>query len=152
QTVSVTMVVSPANVELLTNGGLESSAGWTWSNTYYWTNGAFPHSGSGYAFLGQNDGTTGWLYPQIDIPACASGTLSYWVNVTTSETTTTSPWDVLSVDLYDASSNWLRNVGSYSNLNAGASGVYTQQSFDVSELRKQTVFLQFYGSTDGSKP
>ena len=143
---------TPAGNELLTNGGFEGSASpWVTSGTgFSWSNGAYPHSGTGYTILGINNSSTGQEYQQVTIPAAATANLTFWLNVTSSETTTTTQFDKLFVEVRDTAGNLLTTVATYSNLNKGTAGVYSQKSFSLAAYRGQTVRVQFRSTMDSS--
>lgn len=137
---------------LLVNGGFEGSASpWTTSGTgFSWSNGAYPRSGTGYAIFGINNNSTGQAYQQVTIPSSAAGTLSFWLNVTSSETTTTTQYDKLFVEVRNTSGTLLTTLATYSNLNKGTAGAYSQKSFNVAAYKGQTVRIQFRSTMDSS--
>jgi hypothetical protein len=139
--------------ELLVNGGFEGSLS-PWVNSgsgaFYTANGSYPRSGTGYVYFGVNNSVSGQSYQQVTIPSTATGTLSFWLNVTSSETTTTTQYDKLFVEIRNTSGSLLRTVTTYSNLNKGTAGVYSQKSFDVSAYKGQTVRIQFRSTMDSS--
>ncbi len=144
---------TPSGSELLTNGGFEGSASpWAGSGSgyFYTANGNYPHGGTGYIYFGVNNSVSGQSYQQVTIPTTATGTLSFWLNVTSSETTTTTQYDKLFVEIRNTSGSLLKTVATYSNLNKEAAGVYSQKSFDVSAYKGQTVRVQFRSTTDSS--
>lgn len=148
KTVPVTLTILPALAELLINGGFEDpTAGWTFNNAY-WTNASFPHTGTGYSFLGNADNTIGSEFQQVFIPPWASGTLTFWLSISTNETTTTTAFDKLFVEVTDYTGTVLTTLATYSNLNAGP---YSQKSFSLAAYKGQTVRIQFRGTTDGAK-
>jgi subtilisin family serine protease len=70
---------TPTGSELIVNGGLEGSVSpWVGSGTgfFYIANGNFPHSGTGYTYLGVNDSVTGQVYQTVTIPASANADLT----------------------------------------------------------------------------
>jgi hypothetical protein len=137
--------------ELITNGGFEGSAtGWTLSGTAAWSNGAYPHSGTGYTLMGSNVTSTGAEYQQITIPTTATGTLTFWLNVTSDETTTTTAYDNEYVEVRNTAGTLLATLATYSNLNKGTAGVYSQKSLSVAAYKGQTVRIQFRNSSDSS--
>jgi len=145
---------STGGSELLSNGGFEGSASpWAGSGTgyFYTANGSYPHGGTGYIYFGVNNSVSGQSYQQISIPTTATGTLTFWLNVTSSETTTTTQYDKLFVEIRNTSGSLLKTVATYSNLNKGTAGVYSQKSFDVSAYKGQTVRVQFRSTTDSSE-
>ncbi|GGV04480.1 hypothetical protein GCM10010260_46940 [Streptomyces filipinensis] len=138
--------------QLLGNSGFESGNG-TWSATsgvITNSSGESAHSGSYYAWLdGNGTATTDTLSQSVTIPsACSSAKLSFSLHVDTAETTTSTAYDTLKVQVLNSSGTVLGTLATYSNLNA-ASG-YTQRSFDLSGYAGQTVTLKFTG-TEGSK-
>jgi subtilisin family serine protease len=142
----------PGGAELLVNGGFEgSSSPWVTSGTgYAWSTGAYPQAGTGYSILGLSNNATGQAYQQVSVPTTASGAFTFWLNVTSSETTTTTVYDRLFVEVRNTSGALLATVATYSNLNKGTAGVYTQRSFDLSAYRGQTVRVQFRSTMDSS--
>ncbi len=142
----------PGGAELLVNGGFEgSSSPWVTSGTgYAWSTGAYPQAGTGYSILGLSNNATGQAYQQVSVPTTASGAFTFWLNVTSSETTTTTVYDRLFVEVRNTSGALLATVATYSNLNKGTAGVYTQRSFNLSAYRGQTVRVQFRSTMDSS--
>jgi hypothetical protein len=68
--------------------------------------------------------------------------LTYYLSISTSETTTTTAYDKLSVSVNGTT------VGStYSNLNAGA---YAQRQVTLSSYAGQTVTIKWTGTEDAS--
>jgi Zn-dependent metalloprotease len=139
--------------EILTNGGFEGSASpWALSGSgaFYTANGNYPHGGTGYVYFGVNNSVTGQAYQQVSIPSGATGSLSFWLNVTSNETTTSTQYDKLFVEIRNTSGSLLKTLATYSNLNKGTAGSYSQKSFDVSAYKGQTVRVQFRVTTDSS--
>jgi Zn-dependent metalloprotease len=138
---------------LLINGGFEGSASpWVGSGSgyFYTNNGNYPRGGTGYIYFGVNNSVTGQAYQQVSIPSTATGTLSFYLNVTSSETTTTTAYDRLFVEVRNTSGTLLATLGSYSNLNKAAAGVYTLRTLNASAYRGQTVRIQFRSTMDSS--
>jgi subtilisin family serine protease len=96
--------------ELLLNRGFESGAvNWT-ATAGVITNstGQTPRTGAFYAWLdGYGTTHTDSLFQQITIPAIERNTvtLSFWLKITTAETTTTTAFDRLQVQTFASSSN-----------------------------------------------
>lgn len=146
--------------ELIRNGGFEgtvSSADWVLTGNFQadsrFTN---VHTGSGYAYLANTDGSSGnsisgTLYQQVTIPSSASSaTLNFWTKITTSETTTTAANDVMTVQVMNSTgTSLLQSAATYSNLNASSSYVQRTISLDRA-LIGQTVRLVFSASTNAS--
>ncbi|MFJ4522129.1 hydrolase [Streptomyces sp. NPDC088810] len=137
--------------QLLGNSGFESGSS-TWSATSgVITNstGEPARSGSYYAWLdGNGSAATDTLAQSVTIPSGCSARLSFYLHVDTAETSTSTAYDTLKVQVLNGSGTVLGTLATYSNLNA-ASG-YTQRSFDLSGYAGQTVTLKFTG-TEGSK-
>ncbi|MFR9793011.1 hydrolase [Streptomyces sp. MB22_4] len=138
--------------QLLGNNGFESGST-VWGGTSgVITNSTSEaaHSGSYYAWLdGYGTATTDTLSQSVTVPAgCTSAKLSFYLHVDTAETSTSTAYDTLKVQVLNSSGTVLGTLATYSNLNA-ASG-YTQRSFDLSSYAGQTITLKFTG-TEGSK-
>jgi hypothetical protein len=143
--------------QLLGNPGFENGS----SNAAPWTvtsgvidNSAFeaPHTGSWKAWLnGYGSVHTDSILQQVSIPSTATQVaLSLWLHIDTAETTTTTAYDTLKVQLRNSSGTVLTTLATYSNLNAGAG--YSQASFDVSSYKGQTIQIFLVGTEDaGSK-
>ncbi|MDQ3130153.1 MAG: M4 family metallopeptidase [Acidobacteriota bacterium] len=148
-----TATPTPGGSELLINGGFETSASpWVGSGTgyFYTANGNYPRGGTGYIYFGVNNSVSGQSYQQVSIPTTAAGTLTFWLNVTSSETTTTTQYDKLFVEVRNTSGTLLATLATYSNLNKGTAGVYSQKSLNLSAYKGQTVRVQFRSTTDSS--
>lgn len=149
---SVTVTVGTTGTELLTNGGFEtSSSPWVLSGTgaSYTANGTGAHGGTGYVSLGLGNNRTGQVYQQIAIPSgSAVPNLTFWLSVTSAETTTTTQFDKLFVEVRNTAGTLLATLATYSNLNKGA---YAQRGpFDLSAYKGQTVRVQFRSTMDSS--
>ena len=108
------------------------------------TSGQTPHSGTRYAWLdGYGTTHTDTLQQTVTIPAgCTSYSLSFWLHIDSTETTTSTQFDRLTVQLGTTT------LATYSNLNK-ASG-YSQKTFNVAGFAGQTVALKFTGTEDSS--
>lgn len=137
----------------MVNGGFEASASpWVGSgNGYFYTaNGNAPHSGTGYIYFGVNNRATGQAYQTVSIPTSAAGTLGFWLNVTSSETTTTTAYDKLFVEVRNPSGTLLATLATYSNLSKTTQGNYSQKTFNIAAYKGQTVRIQFRSTMDSS--
>jgi Zn-dependent metalloprotease len=132
--------------QLLGNPGFETGSAAPWSATAgVIDNTTSPpaHSGTWKAWLdGYGTTHTDTLAQTVTIPANCRATLTFWVNISTSETTTTTAYDKLTVQAGSTT------LATYSNLNK-TSG-YVQKSLDVSPLAGQTVTIKFTGTEDSS--
>ena len=150
--VSVTVSNATGGGELIVNGGFEGSAApWTLAGNAYWSTGAYPHSGTGYTVLGAYNFASGSEYQTVSIPASHPANLTFWLNITTSESLTTA-YDFLYVEVRSTSGALLGTLGSYSNRNATTIGSYSQKSFSLASWRGQTVRVQFRATTDITLP
>ena len=117
---------------------------------FYTNNGNYPQGGTGYVYFGVYNSISGQAYPQVSIPSNATGTLSFWLNVTSSETTTTTAYDRLFVEVRNTSGTLLQTLATYSNLNKTTAGNYSLKSLNLSAYRGQTVRIQFRCTMDSS--
>jgi hypothetical protein len=146
----VTVTVSNATTgELLVNGGFEGSATpWVLSGNAYWSSGGYAHGGAGYTVLGYYNNASGAEYQTVTIPSAATGALTFWLNVTSAETTTTTVYDRFYVEVRSTTGTLLGTLATYSNLDKGTLGVYSQKSVSLAAWRGQTVRVQFRATTD----
>jgi Zn-dependent metalloprotease len=140
---------------LFSNGGFETSVSPTvlsGTGALYVANGNFPKTGTGYIYFGAANSVTGTAYQQIAIPSTAtSANLTFWLNVSSDETTTTTQYDQMFVEVRNTSGTLLATLATYSNLNKATAGSYTQRgSFSLLAYKGQTVRVQFRVSTDSS--
>ncbi|HQR35192.1 MAG TPA: Ig domain-containing protein, partial [Blastocatellia bacterium] len=144
----------PTGTNLLVNGGFETSISpWVMSGAgaFYVANGSYPQAGTGYAYLGNANSVTGQIYQQIAIPAGAAPRLSFYLNVASAETTTTTQYDKLFVEILNSSGTLLSTLATYSNLDKASAGVYSQKGpFNLAAYAGQTVRVQFRTTTDSS--
>ncbi len=151
--VPVTLTVNGAGGgQLIVNGGFEgSSSPWVLSGQASWSTGAFPHTGTGYLILAGVNNASGAAYQQITIPAATSPNLNFWLNVTSSETTTTTQFDRIFIEVRSTSGTLLATLATFSNLNKGTAGVYVLRGpYNLSAWAGQTVRIQFRATTDFS--
>jgi subtilisin family serine protease len=138
--------------ELLLNRGFESG-NVTWVATAgVVTNstGQTPRTGSWYAWLdGYGTTHTDTLYQQIAVPSSATSvTLSFWLKINTAETTTTTAFDTLRVQIRNSSNTVLSTLATYSNLNKTTG--YVLKTFDLTAFKGQTIRIYFLGTEDSS--
>jgi hypothetical protein len=140
--------------QLLGNAGFESG-----SNPAPWTvtpavidssTLEAPHTGSWKAWLnGYGSAHTDSILQQIAIPSTVSqAVLSFWLQIDTAETTTTTAFDTMRVQLRNSSGTVLTTLATYSNLNAGAG--YAQVSFDITSYKGQTIQVYLVGTENTS--
>ncbi|MFS2006028.1 CehA/McbA family metallohydrolase [Duganella sp. CT11-25] len=137
----------PVATELIVNGGFESgAASWTATSGVISSDASQAgHGGTYKAWLdGYGSAHTDTLYQAVTIPSsAASANLSFWLKVVSSETTTTTAYDTLKVQVRSTANAVLATLGTYSNLNKGSA--YVQKSFDLSAYKGQTVRIYFEG-------
>ena len=151
--VNVTVSNATSGGQLIVNGGFEgSSSPWTLTGAAFWSTGGNDHSGTGYSILGASNNASGSEYQTVAIPAGHPANLTFWLNITTSESLTTA-YDFVYVEVRSTSGALLGTLGSFSNRNATTSATsYTQRAFSLAAWRGQTVRVQFRGTTDISLP
>lgn len=152
-TVPVTLTVNPAGGnELIVNGGFEgSSSPWTLSGSAQRSTGSFPHTGTGYLIVTFGNNQTGTAFQQITIPSGTAPSLNFWLNVTSQETTTTTQFDKLFIEVRSTSGTLLATLATFSNLNKGTAGAYVLRGpYNVSSFAGQTVRIQFRATEDSS--
>jgi hypothetical protein len=136
--------------QLLGNPGFEtgSAAPWTTSARINNTSSEPPHSGSWDAWLdGYGTTHTDTLAQSVALPTgCSSYQLSFWLHVDTAETTTSSAYDKLTVQILNSSGTVLSTLHTYSNLDHNTG--YAQQTYDLSAYAGQSITLKFTGTED----
>jgi subtilase family serine protease len=153
---SVTVSSGGGAVQLIGNPGFEtgSASPWSISSGVLCSNstcsGEVAHNGSWFAWLdGYGTTHTDTVSQTVSIPAGkSSATLQFYLHIDTAETTTTTAYDKLKVQLVNSSGTVLATLATFSNLNA-ASG-YQVHSYNVSSYIGQTVTLKFTGTEDTS--
>jgi len=153
-TVNVT-VSNSGPVQLIGNSGFENGS----TNTAPWTTtsgvvdsstGEAAHAGSWKAWMcGYGSTHTDSIVQTVSIASTATtATLTFWLHIDTAETTTTSAFDTLQVQIRNSSGAVLATLATYSNLNKNTG--YVQKSFDVSAYKGQTIQVYLVGSEDSS--
>jgi hypothetical protein len=138
--------------ELITNGGFESgTASWSFSGSAGRSTGAYPRSGAAYSIVVNANSTSGAEYQQITLPSGSARNLRFYLNVTSSETTTSTRYDNLYIEVRSTSGALLGTLANYSNLNKATAGAYTLRGpFSLSAYAGQTVRIQFRATNDSS--
>ena len=136
--------------QLLLNPGFESGAvNWTGTAGPITNNTGRPaRTGSWKMWLGGN-GSTSTEYEQqvVTIPSSAvSATLSFWIRIDTSETTSSTAYDTTKIQIIDGGTTTTK--ATYSNLNA--TSTYVQKSFDLTSYKGKTITVKFLLSEDSS--
>jgi hypothetical protein len=109
-----------------------------------------PHSGSWDAWLdGYGTTHTDTLSQTITLPTgCSTYNFSFWLHIDTAETTTTTAYDTLKVQVLNSSGTVLSTLHTYSNLDHNTG--YAQHSFSLSAYAGQKITLKFTGTEDVS--
>jgi hypothetical protein len=147
--VSVSVPPSRPTSELLASGGFEPAVtGWTVSGAAHLSTGGVQHTGVGYAYLAKADAVTATLSQQISIPADRSPSLSFWVNVTSLDSSTVAS-DKMFVEVRSTAGALLATLATFSNLDRSASGAYELSGgFGLGAYAGQTIRIQFRATTD----
>ena len=144
----INLTISTAQ-QMVSNPGFENGS----SNPAPWTvtsgvidNSSFeaPHTGSWKAWLdGYGSTHTDTLLQTLGIPSNATNAmLSFWLHIDTTETAALAN-DTLKVQIRNTSGTVLATLATYSNLNASAG--YSQQSFDVTSFKGQSIQIYLIG-------
>ena len=139
----------PTGGNALANPGFESGAvSWTGTSGVITNDPNAPaRTGSWKAWLnGYGTSTTDTLSQNVTIPAASSATLSFHLYVSSAETTTTTAYDRLQVQV--VSGGTTTTLGTFSNLDKGAS--YVQRSLNLSAFTGRSVTVRFTGTEDAS--
>jgi hypothetical protein len=138
--------------QLLGNPGFETGSAAPWTSTAGVINnssaGEPAHSGSYLAWLdGYGTTHTDTLAQSVAVPSnCTTYTFSFWLHVDTAETTTTTAYDKLSVQVLNSSGTVIGTLATFSNLNHNSG--YAQHSYSLAAYKGQTVTLKFLGRED----
>jgi hypothetical protein len=140
--------------QLLGNPGFETGTASPWSASSGVINNSTSepaHSGSWDAWLdGYGTTHTDTLSQGVSIPmSCMTATLSFWLHIDTAETSTTTAFDTLTVQVLNSSGTVLSTLHTYSNLDH-ATG-YLQHSFDLTPYIGQAITLKFTAAEDFEK-
>ncbi len=139
--------------QILANPGFESgSTSWTATSGVINTSSSEPaHSGSWKAWLdGYGTTHTDSVYQQVAIfSSHTTATLTFWLHIDTAETTTTTAYDKLTVQVRNSSGTVLKTLATYSNLNHNTG--YSQKTFDLSAYIGQTIQIYLVGTEDSQK-
>ncbi|HET9182867.1 MAG TPA: hypothetical protein VFP59_12090 [Candidatus Angelobacter sp.] len=152
-TTTVSLTISSASAtQLIVNPGFENGSS-PWALTAGVLNSSLaepPHSGSFDAWEdGYGTTHTDTATQKVTIPAgSTSATLSFWLHIDTAETTTSTAFDTLQIQVLNTAGSVIANLGTFSNLNH-ANG-YFQHSFSMNSFIGQTVQIRFRGHEDSS--
>ncbi|HEY1528806.1 MAG TPA: hypothetical protein VGH51_21490 [Candidatus Angelobacter sp.] len=151
-TVSLT-ITGGTTTQIIGNPGFEngSTSPAPWSVTSGVVNNSTsepPHAGSWDAWLdGYGTTHTDTALQQVTIPLTATAaTLTFFLHIDTAETSTTTAFDTLTVQVRNSSGTVLSTLATFSNLNH-ATG-YSQKSFNLLSFKGQTIQIFFKGVED----
>ena len=109
--------------------------------------GAAPRTGAYYAWLnGYGTTHTDSVSQSVAIPAATSATLAFYLRIASDETTTSTAYDTLKVQVISGGTT--STLATYSNLNKGTS--YVARSLNLSAYAGKTVTVKFLGVEDSS--
>ncbi|HEY2323389.1 MAG TPA: Ig-like domain-containing protein [Thermoanaerobaculia bacterium] len=153
-TVTVTVNNSTGSTQLLVNPGFETGTASPWvASTSVISNSTSepPHGGSWDAWMdGYGTTHTDTLYQQVAIPSGkTSATLTFYLHIDTAETTTTTAYDTLKVQIRNSSGTVLATLATYSNLNHNTG--YSQKSFSLNSYIGQTIQVYLVGAEDSTQ-
>jgi serine protease len=148
------LTISSASAQnLIVNGGFETGTATPWTLTAGVLNNSTAepaHTGAWDAWLdGYGVRHTDTATQTVTIASTVTtATLTFWLHIDTAETTTTTAFDTLTVQVLNSSNTVLATLGTFSNLNKAAG--YQTHSFDVSSFKGQTIKIRFTGTEDSS--
>ena len=153
--VSATPTAQTTVSQLLGNPGFENGsvnpAPWTASaGAIDNSAGEAAHGGSWKAWLdGYGSAHTDTLAQTVTLPSTlTTATLGFYLHIDTAETTKTSAYDTLKVQIRNSGGTVLATLATYSNLNA-ATG-YTLKTFNVAAYKGQAIQVYLVGTEDSS--
>jgi hypothetical protein len=173
QTATISLTVASGGgggTQSIVDGGFESATksgnsatGWTATTTISGQDiivyhGAYPHTGTNYASEGGSNNDTDNLTQTVTIPSnITSATLTLWVNVVTQETTTSTKYDYLYVEILNSAGTKVATPLTLSNLDNkssnNTSSVYFQPAaISLTAYKGKTIKLRFSATTDYEKP
>jgi hypothetical protein len=151
--VNLTVTSTTPPTQLLGNPGFETGTASPWVATAGVIDNTASqpaHSGTWKAWLnGYGTTHTDSLYQQVTIPAgVSSATLTFWLHIDSAETTTTTQFDTLKVQIRNSANTVLATLQTYSNLNKAAG--YSLKTFNLNAYIGQTIRVYFLGVEDSS--
>lgn len=154
-TVSLTVGSGGTTTQLLGNPGFENGSASTtpWTLTSGVINNSTsepPHAGAWDAWMnGYGVSHTDTAVQTVTIPSAATAaTLSFFLHIDSAETSTTTAFDTLTVQVRNSSGTVLSTLATFSNLNQ-ATG-YQQKTFNLLSFKGQTIQIFFKGVEDST--
>jgi hypothetical protein len=154
-TISLTVTSGGTTTQILGNPGFENGS----TNPAPWTvtTGVInsstsepPHAGTWDAWMdGYGTTHTDTVLQQVTIPAgSTAATLTFFLHIDSAETSTTTAFDTMTVQILNSSGTVLSTLATFSNLNK-ATG-YQQKSFNLLSFKGQTIQIFFKGVEDST--
>jgi hypothetical protein len=150
-------IASSAATNLIVNGGFETGSTtappWTLTAGVLNTSASEPpHSGTKDAWLdGYGTTHTDTATQSVAIPSTATtATLTFFLHIDTAETTTTTAFDTLTVQVLNTSGTVLQTLGTFSNLNKAAGYIQRSLPISLTSIKGTTVQIRFTGREDSS--
>ena len=136
-------------VDGISNGGFEDVISpWIFSGVAMRSTGGQSQSGAGYLLLGRANSSSGSAQQLINLPRGSSPKLTFWLNVTSSETAM-SPNDRLFVEVCNRSGDTLKTLAVFSNLNQSGPGEYAMRGgYSLAQFTGRPVMIRFRTTTD----
>jgi hypothetical protein len=154
-TISLTVTSGGTTTQILGNPGFEngSTSPAPWTVTTGVINSSTsepPHAGTWDAWMdGYGTTHTDTVLQTVTIPAGATAaTLTFFLHIDSAETSTTTAFDTMTVQIRNSSGTVLSTLATFSNLNK-ATG-YQQKSFNLLSFKGQTIQIFFKGVEDST--
>jgi hypothetical protein len=154
-TISLTVTSGGTTTQILGNPGFEngSTSPAPWTVTAGVINSSTsepPHAGTWDAWMdGYGTTHTDTVLQTVTIPAGATAaTLTFFLHIDSAETSTTTAFDTMTVQIRNSSGTVLSTLATFSNLNK-ATG-YQQKSFNLLSFKGQTIQIFFKGVEDST--
>ena len=152
-TIALTISSAATAQQLIVNPGFETGTATPWALTAGVLNNSTAepaHTGSWDAWLdGYGTTHTDTLYQQVSVPSnVTSATLNFYLHIDTAETTTSTAYDTLKVQIRNSSGTVLATLATFSNLNANSG--YVLKSFNLNAYIGQTIQVYLVGAEDST--
>jgi Zn-dependent metalloprotease len=140
----------PTGDNLVKNPSFESGAvNWTGTTGVITNSTSKPARTGSYKAWLQGNGRTSTenIGQSVAIPATATAaSLSFWIRIDTAETTSSTVYDTVKVQVVDGTTT--TTLGTLSNLNKNTA--YVQKTFNMTAYKGKTVTVKFVGQEDSS--
>jgi hypothetical protein len=142
-------IQAPLTVDSISNGGFESAVSpWAFSGVAMRSTGGSAQSGTGYLLMGGANSSSGSASQEINLRRGSSPRLTFWLNVTSSETAM-APNDRLFVEVCDRSGRTVKTLAVFSNLNQLGPGEYTMRGgYSLAQFTGRPLMIRFRTTTD----